>query len=405
MILVNNGLYKYNQQHILRFYNQISQDQQHSLLKEIEKLNIKKMQELYKNSYFDEEIDMNKISNLNCITNLREEEKKEYKNIGERIIKNNQYGIVIMAGGNASRLGLGIPKGCLKLSVNKKNISLFELFINQLKEIQNLYDIYLNLYIMTSKTNNEEIQNFFSKNNYFDYPKENIKFFCQDELPILDVKGNIVLKEKNKILFGPNGNGNVFHALKKSKLLEDLIEKNIKYVLFSTIDNVLTKLVDMEFIGATIANNYKLASKTITKKNDEEKDWIFCKYNHRPFMLPSNYITKEITNKKNNNNEYIYREKNITYHLISIDLISKFAEIDLKYHRAYKKNNYIDIDGNKIIAETPNTFKFEQFIFDAFYFADDMLLYRVNKNEFFPIKIQEDIKLASNELAKREIEK
>jgi UDP-N-acetylglucosamine pyrophosphorylase len=296
-----------------------------------------------------------------------------------------------MAGGSASRLGLGIPKGLLKLKIHDKEISLFEIYLNELLEVNKKYNININLYIMTSKTNNEEIKKFFYDNNYFNYNSDNIKFFTQDELPILDIQGNLLLKSKNHVLFGPNGNGNVFNSLKNNGLLKDMYEKNIKYLLFSTIDNVLAKLVDLEFIGATICNNYELSSKTITKKDELEKDWIFCKYNNKPFMLPSRYITKDITNELDGKGNFIYREKNITYHLISIDLVNQFANINLKYHRAYKKNNYIDVNGKMVNSLEPNTFKFEQFIFDAFYYAPDMLLYRIKKDEFCPIKTKDDI--------------
>ncbi len=397
-ILIKNTLQKYHQEHLLSFYDQLDEKQKKELLSEIKKIDFKLMKNLYKNSYFDEDIDINEISELKCITNLSETEKKEYKKIGEKLIRQNQYGIVILAGGNASRLGMG-PKGCLEINVTQKKISLFEIFINQLKEINKKYNITLNLYIMTSATNYAEIQTFFKKKNYFDYPKYNIQFFIQEELPILDVQGNVVLKDKNQILFGPNGNGNVFKALKRSGLLKDIKTKNIKYILFTTIDNVLTKLVDLEFIGSTLFYNYKLSSKTITKENENEKDWIFCKYKNKPFMLPTRYITTNITNTKNSNGKYIYREKNIAYHLIATDLVVKFADIDLKYHRAYKKNNYIDINGQKITSQGPNTFKFEQFIFDAFYFTDDILLYRINEEEFCPIKTQEDIKKAEKAIS------
>ena len=390
-LLVKNTLHKYHQEHLLSFYDQLEKKQKKELLSEIRKIDFKLMQKLYKNSYFDEEIDINEINELKCITNLSELEKKECKKIGEKLIKQNQYGIVIMAGGNASRLGMG-PKGCLEIKAARKKISLFELFINQLKKTNKEYNVTLNLYIMTSITNYEAITEFFKNNNYFNYPKDNIHFFVQEELPILDVQGHILLKDKNKILFGPNGNGNVFSALKTSGLLKDIKQKNIKYILFTTIDNVLTKLVDLEFIGSTLSNNYKLSSKTITKENGNEKDWVFCKYKNKPFMLPTRYITTNITNNKNSKGEYTYREKNIAYHLISIDLVTKFANINLKYHRAYKKNNYIDTNGKKVIAQSPNTFKFEQFIFDAFYFTEDMLLYRINEDEFCPIKTKEDIK-------------
>ena len=73
-------------------------------------------------------------------------------------------------------------------------------------------------------------------------------------------------------------------------------------------------------------------------------------------------------------------------------MIEKFSNIKLKYHRAYKKNSFIDENDTIIVPDSPNTFKFERFIFDAFEFADDMLLYRIPKEKFMPIKVIDDIK-------------
>lgn len=385
---------KYNQNQILRYYDTLTKEDKLFLEDQINKIDFDFINRLYINSYHDEILDINKLSPLKIIKSTNDDKATK---IGKNLVRNGFYAVLLMAGGNASRLGLNIPKGCLELNINNKKISLFEIFINQLKKSNELLNSKIKLYIMTNKDNNLDIINYLKSNNYFNYDKKNITIFIQDELPILDINGKILLKNKNEILFGPNGNGDVFTSLKNNNLIKDMIKSNIKYVLFCSIDNPLNNIVDYNFIGNTIKNNYKLSSKTITKDNVDDKDWIFCKYNKKPFMLPSNYINKEITNYKVNNN-YVYREKNITYHLISIDYIEKFSNIKLKYHRAYKKNSYLDEFDKYIIPNSPNTFKFEQFIFDAFNYANDMLLYSIDENEFLPIKNQEDIKKAENKL-------
>lgn len=382
----------YNQQQVLKYFDELNNIDKNILLNQINSINFEFMNTLYKNSFTDEIVDLNNISSLNIIDSLDVKENPECINIGEELVKNNEYAVLLMAGGFGSRLGLDIPKGCLELNIKGKKISLFEFFINQLKLANEKHNSLIKLYIMTGDNNYKDIISYFEDNNYFNYPKECVKIFVQGKLPILDVNGKIVLKGKNEILFGPNGNGDVFRALKENNLIEDMKENNIKYILFSTIDNVLNNLVDYSFIGATIKNNYKLSSKTITKESENEKDWIFCKYMNKPYMLQTHCLTPEITNYKDENGNYLYREKNITYHLISLDLVELFSEKQLKYHRAYKKNNYLDENGKLIIAEENNSFKFEKFIFDAFEYADDMLLYRISKDEFMPIKKAEDIK-------------
>ncbi len=390
-IKILNYLKSFGQEHLINFFDELNFKERKILLNEIKKTNFGFMNELYKNSFFDEKIDMNKISNLRCISNLNEENKLLYKNAGENLVKNGNYAIVIMAGGNASRLGIDIPKGCLELNIKNKKISLFELFISQLKNIRKDFGVFINIYIMTSDSNYAKTINYFEQNNYFNYPKKYIKFFIQENLPILDKDGKILLKNKYHILYGPNGNGDVFNSLKKSKLIKDMEKKNIKFVLFSTVDNALTKLIDFQFIGATICNNYDVSTKTLFKEDENSKDWVFCKYNNKPYMLPSLYINLDISNKKDKENNFLFRDTNITYHLVSLEEIKKLSKIKLKYHRAYKKNDYMNLEGKIIKSDIPNSFKFEKFIFDAFYYCNDMLLYRIQKNEFCPIKNKNDI--------------
>lgn len=389
-----NMLKCYNQEQLLNFYKEISFIKKIKLINDIKKIDFKFMNELYKNSFFDEEIDINKISNLKCIDSSNYKNNKDYNKIGKKVVKNNEYAVVIMAGGNASRMNVNVPKGCFEFEVNNRKISLFEIFISQLKKINKELGIYINIYIMTSNSNYKKTVNFFKKKNFFNYPKKNIIFFKQHSLPILDKDGKILLKNKYRVLFGPNGNGDVFLSLKRNNLIKNMKSKNIKYILFSTVDNILTNLVDFNFIGAMISNKYNLATKTLFKEDEKDKSWVFCKYNNKPYMLPSSYINESISNMKDKYNNYMYRDTNITYHLLSIDEVEKLSTINLKYHRAFKKTSFMNLDGNIIVPEKQNSFKFERFIFDSFYYCDDMLLCRVNKDEFCPIKNDEDIKLA-----------
>lgn len=389
---------KYNQEHLLKFYDELNDKEKENLINEIKNVDFEQMKNIYENSYIDEVLDLNKISPLKIIKKCK---NSEYINKGKELVKNSEYAIVIMAGGKASRLGYNMPKGCLKININGKSTSLFEHFINQLKNVYDEFGIYTNLYIMTNDEYDSVIKDFFKDNNYFDYNKESIHFFKQDNLPILDTKGKLLLSKKNEILKGPNGNGDIFEALKRYNMIDDMENKGIKYILFSTTDNILANLFDYNLIGATIINNYNVTTKTLVKK-DGEKDWAFCKYNNKPFILPSSYITEDINNKKIDG-DYVYRERNIAYHLVSLNSVKKYANISLPYHRAYKKNNYLDEFGNMIIAESNNSFKFEKFIFDAFYYDDDMLLYRADESEFFPIKTEEDLIKAENILNKNVI--
>lgn len=382
----NNYLKKYHQTQILTYYQDLSVEDQINFLHEINKLDLGKMTKIYKKSYEESAFNINDYSPLNAV------EKNFLKETphAEKLLQNNQYAIVILGGGHGSRLGYSGPKGCLELNINNQKISLYEIYINQLKSAYSKFHQYINAYIMTSTTNDTATKEYFEKHNYFDYPKECIHFFTQEDLPILSLDGKLLLKEKNKVLQGPNGNGSVYESLKKNGLLHDMKKKNIKYLLFIPIDNPLVKIVDLPFLETSLTSGYELVTKTILKDSDAEMDGVFCKYKGKPSVLSKDNMTKEINNIKFNG-EYAYRDKNIVYHLMSLNKVIYFSKIKLPYHRAYKKNSYLDLEGNYQVPETPNTFKFELFIYDAFSYAKDMLLYRVGKDESMAIKTKDDV--------------
>ena len=377
-----NDLKLYGQEHILSFINELNDNEKNELYADINKIDFKLMNSIYKNSFTDEKIDINDYSPCNSVYGTRLSDISD----STHMVKNGEYAITLMAGGNGSRLGFNGPKGCVLVG----NKSLFQIYIDKLLDIYRKYGVYINLYIMTSSLNNNATINFFKFNNYFGYNKRNIKFFIQDDLPILDKSGKILLRNKNHILFGPNGNGNVFSALKKSNLLNDMKMKGIKYVLFMGIDNPLVNMVDFNLLEIMIKENYGVVTKTILKKDDNDMGGVFCKYKGSPSIIMKENMTKEINNIKMNG-EYVFRDTNILYHVISYDNLVKFSNIKLRYHKAFKKNNYMDLSGKYITPLEPNSYKFEQFIYDAFLYADDMLLYRVDESEFMPIKNKDDL--------------
>lgn len=130
---------------------------------------------------------------------------------------------------------------------------------------------------MTSKENDLQTQEFFRNNNYFRYPKNRIIFFTQNEIPVLDLNGKILLEEKQKIKKAANGNGDVFEALSKNNIINKLDNEGIEYISFMGIDNILANPIDYIFLGMMAYKKYQVASKSIFKENAMEKSAVFCK--------------------------------------------------------------------------------------------------------------------------------
>lgn len=382
-------LKKYNQEHLLCLYNELSDDEKQKLVNQILNINFEEILALYKNSFKEDIFSLKDISPLEHFekSSFTQSELYYYSSLGEQELRNGNYAVVTMAGGQGTRLGYKGPKGTYMLDLEPNKKSLFQIMCENIKNANKKYNIEISWYIMTSEENDITTKIFFEINNYFDYPKDKIKFFTQGKLPLINTEGKLILQEPYLIKEASNGNGNVFNSMLKHKIIEDLENQNIKWVFLGGIDNVLLKNVDPLLLGLTIATENQVASKSIFKKSPLEKTAVYCRKLGKPSIFYYENIDLETSEKKDLNGKYLYREANILSHLMSLEAIKKVSNITLPYHRAYKKNAFVNLEGVKEVPSKPNTFKFENFIFDAFSYFDDMLLLRVNADEeFAPIK-------------------
>lgn len=314
-------------------------------------------------------------------------ELEEYIKIGENVVKSGHFAIGIMAGGQGTRLGHNGPKGTFKLELNGETKSLFEIIVDKLKDAYEKYNVYLNCYIMTSPENNKETVAFFEKNNYFNYPKEYIKFFMQEDLPLLNKKGKLILGEDGLIKLASEGNGGIFYSMAKKGIIDDMKSKNIKWIFIGSVDNLLVKYVDTLLLGLAIKQNVNIATRTVIKNSPNERVGVLCKKNGKVKVIEYTEVPKEMMVATDEAGEFLYGESHIMCNLFSLEAIEKASTKELKYHVAVKKIKYIDENGKLVNPTEPNCYKFEKFVFDSFGLFDEIAILRGKREEdFAPIK-------------------
>lgn len=315
------------------------------------------------------------------------EEIEEYIKIGEDVVKSGHFAIGIMAGGQGTRLGHNGPKGTFKLELNGETKSLFEIIVDKLRNAYEKYNVYLNCYIMTSPENNKETVAFFEKNNYFNYPKEYIKFFTQEDLPLLNKKGKLILGEDGLIKLASEGNGGIFYSMAKKGIIDDMKSKNIKWIFIGSVDNLLVKYVDTLLLGLAIKQNVNIATRTVIKNSPNERVGVLCKKNGKVKVIEYTEVPKEMMVATDEAGEFLYGESHIMCNLFSLEAIEKASTKELKYHVAVKKIKYIDENGKLVNPTEPNCYKFEKFVFDSFGLFDEIAILRGKREEdFAPIK-------------------
>lgn len=387
-------LEQYNQKHLLSQYEKLNDEKKEHLLNQIINIDFEQVEKLYEQTKSEIKLGEDKLSPISYIEKekLSNEEKDKYFKIGADEIKQGKFAVVTMAGGQGTRLGHSGPKGTYILNVNPNPKSLFEILCDNLKEAKNKYDVIVPWYIMTSRENNKQTVEFFEENNYFNYPKEGVKFFIQGELPMVDTEGKILLTEEGIIKEAADGHGGIFEAMFKNNVVEDMKQRGVEWIFIGPIDNPLAKMVDEVLIGLSKENNVLEAGKSLVKANPDEKVGVFCKKNGKPSVIEYTEITTEMAHEVDENNNLIYGESHINCNMFNIKGLDIIGNQKLPYHSAFKKATYLDENGNIIKPEEPNAYKFESFIFDAFNKLDEMLILRVKREEeFAPVKNKEGV--------------
>ncbi len=385
---IKKTLKKYSQEHLLDEYEKLDEPKKKELLKQIEKIDFELISHLYDNTKKDVEIPEAQISPIEYFDKEKlNGDYKWYQETGEKAIKNGKLAAVTMAGGQGTRLGHSGPKGTYDIGLDSHK-SLFELLCDSLKEAGKKYNVTIPWFIMTSKENNEETIEFFKKNKYFGYElNKNIFFFIQGELPMVDTEGKILIGEDGLIKEAADGHGGIYEALVKSGMTKKMRELGVEWIFIGGVDNCLVKMVDPILMGIAIQKNVTAAGKSVVKANPEEKVGVFCKKNGRPSVVEYTEIPKEMAEATTKNGELIYGESHILCNLFNINAVERMGSKPLPYHTAFKKATYIDKNGNKIVPDGPNAYKFEAFLFDAFGELDDMAILRVKREEeFAPVK-------------------
>lgn len=377
-------LEKYGQLHVLRYYEDLSGYEKEELIGQIENTDF----EVLKQCKHKAELNPRGVITPIEVMQLSEIDAKreEYTEIGLEAIKAGKVGAVLLAGGMGTRLGSDAPKGVYNIGLTK-DVYIFQRLIENLLDVVHRADAWIPLYVMTSDKNHEATASFFTEKDYFGYNPDYVTFFMQDMAPASDYEGKVYMEEKYKMSTSPNGNGGWFLSMMKWGVVDKIKAAGVEWLNVFAVDNVLQRIADPCFVGATIATDSAVGAKVVKKNAPDEKVGAMCLEDGRPSIVEYYEMTEELMNAKDAQGEPAYNFGVILNYLFREKDLEEIAAKKLPLHIVEKKIPYIDENGVPVKPESPNGYKFEQLVLDMIHELDSCLPYEVVRNyEFAPIK-------------------
>ena len=380
------------QQQLLRFWHELDKVQQLELAEQINALDLKEINSMFSQASVKkhsdslvEPIDKEMIGKADSPKEITD----SWRQSGMAALGKGEVGVILLAGGQGTRLGSDKPKALFDVGLPSKK-SLLQIQAERIKKLEELSRGKIVWYVMASQATVNDIKEAFESSNYFGFELDQVQIFCQGSLPCVSEEGDILLSDRSVLATNPDGNGGLFRALKKEGIMEDMKSRGLKHLFMYCVDNILVKVADPEFLGFCIARQADCGNKVV-RRMEGESVGVTCLLNGRPGVVEYTEVSEEIREMRNNDDEYVFGLANICIHYFSLPFLELAVdrESNIKVHLARKKVPHISECGNHIKPEVPNGVKLEKFVFDVFQFADpnNFVVYEGKREEEFePLK-------------------
>jgi UDP-N-acetylglucosamine/UDP-N-acetylgalactosamine diphosphorylase len=385
-------LIAHNQYDIINYYNKLRTDKKDLFLRRLRKLDLQLVMKLHRQflkSSPNKPIDKNMIIKTAPIipvpkSNPEKEKAYKAKQIGEALLRDGKVAVLIVAGGQGSRLGFDGPKGFYAISPIRHK-PLFQIFSEQIGALSKRYLTTIPLIIMTSEENHDPTVRFFENNAYFGLNKDKIYFFSQDVLPAITPDGNLVLSDNHQLFTNPNGHGGSLKGLYDSGILKMFVDKKYTTLFYCQVDNPLVKIADPVFLGYHTMANADVSTKVVRRRSVEEKVGVYLSRNGKDAIIEYSDMAPENMSALDEKSNILYWAGNTAIHVFSLPFIQRINDhgFGLPYHCARKHIDVIHKNGK---SSKTDVWKFETFVFDAIPLAERTCCMEIiREEEFSPV--------------------
>lgn len=187
------------QDHLFQFWPELSKAEQATLCNQLKSLDVNRVNRVWQTAVDAEKAgssgggDDEEIKPLphDAFDTIVDEPAKEaeWRKVGLRAIAEGHVGVLLMAGGQGTRLGSSEPKGCYDIGLPSHK-SLFQYQAERIARLQTVAEeengkpkgsVIIPWYVMTSGPTRKPTVAFFEKNQHFGLDPKNVIFFEQGQ--------------------------------------------------------------------------------------------------------------------------------------------------------------------------------------------------------------------------------
>ncbi|MBR1670324.1 MAG: UTP--glucose-1-phosphate uridylyltransferase [Butyrivibrio sp.] len=383
-------LEQYGQMHVLKYYDELTDSEKKELLAQIEDTDFA-VTENCKN--LGKGGERGKFAPLAAMqVDEIDRRRDELFSIGKKALKEGRVAACLLAGGMGTRLGSDDPKGMYNIGLTKPVYIFQRLIENLMDTVKSADNTYIRLFIMTSEKNNDATIAFLKEKNFFGYPGDKVTFFKQDMAPASDYEGRVYMESKSRISTSPNGNAGWYASMLRAGLRDIILKEGIEWIDIFAVDNVLQRIADPCFVGATLSAGVSCGAKVVRKNAPDEKVGVMCLEDGKPSIVEYYELSQQMMDARDENGDPAYNYGVILNYLFNEKALFEISQKTLPLHVVEKKIPYIDENANLIKPDKPNGCKFEQLVLDMIHELPSCLPYEVvREHEFAPIKNREGV--------------
>jgi UDP-N-acetylglucosamine/UDP-N-acetylgalactosamine diphosphorylase len=384
----------HGQSHLFQFWDDLSQMERQSLRQQVESMDFPQIHRLYRGN--DSSVDWASLATqalppdaIRLNDHHPQFSTQDAIQCGEQAIRDGKIGMILVAGGQGTRLGFDQPKGVFRIGP-VSNRTLFAMHADSLRGAMRKYNVTIPMLVMTSPATDKATRDYFAEHRNLGLKSTELVVFCQGSMPAIDASnGKILMDSKSSIAVSPDGHGGIVSALSKQGILESSKTQGIEHYFYAQVDNPMVQCCDPLLIGYHLLAKSQMTTQVVSKRFATEKVGNVVSIAGRANIIEYSDLPEEVARQTNPDGTLKLWAGNIAIHVLDRSFLETAAtkNLGLPFHRASKPVPYMDSSGQMVKPNSPNAIKFERFVFDLLPLAERSIVVEGNPAEVFaPVK-------------------